>query len=107
MISTPLSSLNGLTGKISKIDLNLIRWFWYTTFLIMVLLPVFENSFLHELSNNDNDYHLRNYDTDLSLLKPKKEFLKRSFRYSGAVLWNCLSTEAKSAHSIYCFKRLI
>ena len=58
-------------------------------------------------SNNDNDYHLRNYDTDLSLPKPKKEFLKRSFRYSGAVLWNSLSTEAKSAHSIYCFKRLI
>ncbi len=45
-------------------------------------------------SNNDNDYHLRNYDTDLSLPKPKKEFLKRSFRYSGAVLWNSLSTEA-------------
>ena len=58
-------------------------------------------------SNNDYDYHLRSYDTDLSLPKPKKEFLKRSFRYSGAVLWNSLSTEAKSAHSIYCFKILI
>jgi hypothetical protein len=63
--------------------------------------------FFSARSNNDNDYHLRNYDTDLSLPKPKKEFLKRSFRYSGAVLWNSLSAEAKSAHSIYCFKRLI
>jgi hypothetical protein len=54
-----------------------------------------------------NDYHLRNYDTDPSLPKPKKEFLKRSFRYSGAVLWASLSAEAKSDHSIYCFKRLI
>ena len=48
MIPTPLSSLNGLTGKILKTDLDLIKWFWYTTFLIMVLPPVFENSFLHE-----------------------------------------------------------
>jgi hypothetical protein len=87
MIPTPLSSLNGLTGKILKTDLDLIKWFWYTTFLIMILPPVFENSFLHEAIYNDNDYHLRNYDTDLSLPKPKKEFLKRSFRYSGAVLW--------------------
>ncbi len=30
-------------------------------------------------SNNDNDYHLRNYDTDLSLPKPKKNFLKEPF----------------------------
>ena len=105
MIPTPLSSLNGLTGKILKTDLDLIKWFWYTTFLIMVLPPVFENSFLHEAIMIMT--HLRNYDTDLSLPKPKKEFLKRSFRYSGAVLWNSLSAEAKSAHSIYCFKRLI
>ena len=48
MIPTPLSSLNGLTGKILKTDLDLIKWFWYTTFLIMVLSPVLENSFLHE-----------------------------------------------------------
>ena len=61
--------------------------------------------FFSARSNNDNDYHLRNYNTDLSLPKPKKEFLKRSFRYSGAVLWNSLSAEA--AYSIYCFKRLI
>jgi hypothetical protein len=63
--------------------------------------------FFSARSNNDNEYHLRNYDTDLSLPKSEKEFLKRSFSYSGAVLWNSLSAEAKSAHSIYCFKRLI
>jgi hypothetical protein len=48
MIPTPLSSLNGLTRNILKTDLDLIKWFWCTTFLIMVLHPVFENSFLHE-----------------------------------------------------------
>lgn len=63
--------------------------------------------FFSARSDNHNDYNLRNYDTDLSIPKPKKEFLKRSFRYSGAVLWNSLSNEAKSAQSIYSFKRLI
>ena len=37
-------------------------------------------------NDNINDYNLRNYGTDLSILKPKKEFLKRSFKYRGAVL---------------------
>ena len=41
-------------------------------------------------NNNTNDYNLRNYGTDLSIPKPKKEFLKRSFKYRGAVLWNNL-----------------
>ncbi len=107
MISTPLSSLNGLTGKILKTDLDLIRWFWYTTFLIMVLLPVFENSFLHEAvmittiisENMIQISHFQNL---------RKNFLKEALGivelYCG-IVFN--STEAKSAHSIYCFKRLI
>ena len=58
-------------------------------------------------SDNINDYYLSNYDTDLSIPQPEKEFLKRSFRYRGAVLWNSLSYEAKSAQSVYFFKNLI
>ena len=57
-------------------------------------------------SVNENGYNLRNYDTDLSIPRPKKEFLKRSFKYRGAVLWNSLSREVKSAQSIHCFIRL-
>ena len=49
-------------------------------------------------------FSARNYDTDLSIPKPKKEFLKRSFRYRGAVLWNSLSYEAKTAQSIILSK---
>ena len=101
-LAHPLSSLNGLTGKILKTDLDLDK----DNILNNGTAPCLRE-FFSARSNNDNDYHLRNYDTDLSLPKPKKEFLKRSFRYSGAVLWNSLSAEAKSAHSIYCFKRLI
>jgi hypothetical protein len=52
-------------------------------------------------------YDLRNRETDLVLSKPKKEFLKRSFKYNRAILWNNLSIEAKSADSVYSFKRII
>jgi hypothetical protein len=52
-------------------------------------------------------YDLRNRETDLVLPKPKKEFLKRSFKYNGAIHWNNLSIEAKSADSVYSFKRII
>jgi replication initiation and membrane attachment protein DnaB len=105
MIPTPLSSLNGLTGKILKTDLDLIKWFWKTTFLIMVLPPVFENSFLHEAIINIISEIMIQISHFQNL---RKNFLKEALiRYSEAVLWNSLSAEAKSAHSIYCFKRLI
>ena len=58
-------------------------------------------------NNNTNDYNLRNYGTDLPIPKPKKEFLKRSFKYRGAVLWNNLPYQGKSASSMYAFKRII
>ena len=34
---------------------------------------------------SQNTYSLRNSETDLTLTKPKTEFLKRRFGYSGAV----------------------
>ena len=54
-----------------------------------------------------NTYNLRNDDTDLALPKAKREFLKRSFRYSGAKLWNSLSPGAKSCETLHSFKRHI
>ena len=41
--------------------------------------------------------------TDLILPNPKRDYLKKSFKYSGAKLWNSLSTEAKLATSEYAF----
>ena len=43
----------------------------------------------------------------LALPKPRREFLKKSFKYSGAKLWNSLSREAKEAQSIHTFKQNI
>ena len=57
--------------------------------------------------NSTNNYSLQNYGTDLSIPKPQKEFLKRSFKYRGAVLWNNLPYQVKSAPSMYAFKRII
>ena len=71
-----------------------------------MILPPCLRDFFSARSDNNNNYNPRNYVTDLSIPKPKKEFLKRSFRYRGAVLWNNLSYEAKTAQSIYSFKGL-
>ena len=48
---------------------------------------------------DQTDYHLRNSATDLKLLRPKREFLKRSLKYSGEQLWNQIPNEAKLAES--------
>ena len=52
-----------------------------------VTVPCLRESFSAR-SVNENKYNLRNYDTDLSIPRSKKEALKRSFKYRGAVLWN-------------------
>ena len=54
-----------------------------------------------------NNLNLRNSQTDLALPKPKREFLRRSFKYSAACLWNNLPLEAKQAQSIFSFKNLL
>jgi 2-keto-4-pentenoate hydratase/2-oxohepta-3-ene-1,7-dioic acid hydratase in catechol pathway len=46
------------------------------------------------------NYNLRNNYTDLA----KKRIPKKSFKYSGAKLWNSLSREVKEARSIHIFK---
>ena len=52
-----------------------------------------------------NDYNLRNLEGKLSLPKPNTNYLKRSFCYSGACLWNNLPQDLKSVGSIAQFKR--
>ena len=54
---------------------------------------------------SQNSYDLRNSETDLTIKKPKTEFLKKTFGYSGAVLWNSLPQDAKRADSFKSFRR--
>ena len=51
-----------------------------------------------------NSYHLRNTENALALPKPRTDYLKRSFSYSGAQLWNSLPLELRQAKSLRDFK---
>ena len=57
---------------------------------------------LKELFNRVNEppanHNLRNSTTDLALPKPKRDFLKKSFKYSGVQLWNSLPNRSKISH---------
>ena len=65
--------------------------------------PGLRGSFVSREIDQTN-YYLRNTATDLSLPKPKREFLKKSLNYSGAMLWNQLPIEGKLAKSLHSFK---
>ena len=85
----------------------------------MIILNLFTYKIINDLAapnlkqlfrqcnEGDSPYELRNCVTDLILAKPKKEFLKRSFKCNGAINWNNISTEAKTAGSLHLFKRII
>ena len=68
------------------------------------LAPVY----LHELfSERDTDYDLRDSFRKLNLPKPRTNYLKRSFSYSGALLWNSLPESIRAIRSIGKFKKEI
>ena len=49
-------------------------------------------------------YNLRDSEIKLDLPKPRKNYRKRSFGYSGAVLWNSLPLSLRKLDSIGRFK---
>ena len=52
------------------------------------------------LNEGNINYNLWNLETDLALPRPKTKFLKRSFKYFGAMLRNSLPQEAKTAQTL-------
>ena len=52
-----------------------------------------------------SSYELRDFENKLFVPKPRTDYLKRSFGYGGAVLWNILPSELRSAQSLASFKR--
>ena len=52
-------------------------------------------------------YSLRNSDNKLALPKPRTDFLKRSFSYSGAHLWNSLPSDVRAIRSYTNFRNRI
>ena len=66
------------------------------------LTPVY----LHNMFCNFNThYGLRNSTNKLILPKPRTEYLKRSFSYSGAALWNSLPQAFRECNSLGAFKK--
>ena len=54
-----------------------------------------------------NSYHLRKADNKLALPLPKTEFLKKSFSYNGARVWNSLPYEIRNCETLATFDKLI
>lgn len=54
--------------------------------------------------NDSHRFQLRNHDVNLSLPKPKTDYMKRSFQYVGAKLWNNLDRDSRNASTLKSFK---
>lgn len=68
------------------------------------LAPVY----LHDLfSERHTDYDLSDSFRNLKLPKPSNDYLKCSFGYSGALLWNSLPENIRAITSIGQFKKEI
>ena len=52
-------------------------------------------------------YNLRNSEVRLNLPKPRTNYLKRSFCYSGALLWNSLPQEIRKLQTQAKFKKAL
>ena len=89
-----LTVLNLLAGKLESLG-----WRIHNKSILMYRIlnnraaPILKEQFTRSNDLPEN-YNLR-CRTDLILPNPKKDNLKKSFKYSGAKLWNSLSTEAK------------
>ena len=63
------------------------------------------SNFFVKLNDTNINYNLRNIETDLACTsKAMHKFSEAWLKYSGAMLWNNLSYEAKTAQSLSDFK---
>ena len=58
------------------------------------------------LKRYETRYSLKDFGNKLIALFPRTNFMKNSFSYSGAVLWNSLPCDMREAKSLSQFKRL-
>ena len=54
-----------------------------------------------------SEYNLRNFEMKLNLPKPRTNYLKRSFQYSGVVLWNSLPENIRMLQSFAQFRKAV
>ena len=58
---------------------------------------------LFQYSNTIYDYDLKGSSTRLCLPRPKAEFMKKSFSYNGAYVWNHIAEDIRIRHHISRF----
>ena len=58
-------------------------------------------------SERHTDYDLRDFFHKLNFSKPRTDYLKRSFGYSGALLWSSLPENIRAIRSTGQFKKEI
>ena len=54
-----------------------------------------------------DSYNLRDYENKLAVPLPRTNYYRKSFCYSGAVLWNNLPTDVRQAKSLTGFLKLL
>ena len=63
-------------------------------------------AYLNEMfTNTDTGYTLRNNENKLQLPKPRTDYLKRSFCYDGAAVWNKLPENIRTTSSLRVFRK--
>ena len=60
------------------------------------------DKFVHR--NNISNYSLRDAENKLAIPLPRTNYMKNSFSYSGAVLWNSLPAEMRQADDLSTFR---
>ena len=94
------------TGGVRILLFSEVTLFTYS--VSTILSPIVAPEYLQSLfSQRHSAYNLRNSEGRLTLSKPSTNYLKRSFSYSGAMLWNNLPKNLKNAASVEHFKRNI
>jgi len=53
---------------------------------------------------NDTSYRLRNSELRLALPQPRTDYVRKSFSYSGAALWNSLPADIRVSKTLGEFK---
>ena len=54
--------------------------------------------------NDTTSYRLRNSEMRLALPQPRTDYVRKSFSYSGAALWNSLPTDLRVSQTLGDFK---
>ena len=95
--------------KVQKLPAQIVYFLankkWHKAIMMFKFLneqaPVYLPNLFHERST---DYDLRNSFHKLTLPRPRTNYLKRSFSYSGALLWNSLPENVREIKSVRKFK---